>query len=304
MDVAVRANGWHDSGRLASAHAWTTARLTALGTTARLTALGTPARLTAFGTPARLTAFGTPACGPIEEVWARPWSVTHRVPTASGPVWFKANTMDCADEAVLAEALARSRPDAVLEPLAVDAERGWMLTADAGTTLRESGVPAERRLEVWAGMLRAFAALQRAVAPRAAELVALGVPDLRPSLVPGRLTSLLADPQVRTGLGEERAAAVEAVVPRFADWCAELAADGVPRRSSTTTCTTETCSPRRRVEFLLRAGEPVPHLLGVVAGGGRLQPPVLDGALVLGADAQRLADGLHGLAEGLGDLGR
>jgi hypothetical protein len=67
---------------------------------------------------------------------ARPWSVTHRVPTASGPVWFKANTMDCAYEAVLAEALARSRPDAVLEPLAVDAERGWMLTADAGTTLR------------------------------------------------------------------------------------------------------------------------------------------------------------------------
>jgi hypothetical protein len=67
-----------------------------------------------------------------------------------------------------------------------------MLTADAGTMLRESGVPAERRLEVWAGMLRAFAALQRAVAPRAGELVALGVPDLRPLLVPGRLTSLLA----------------------------------------------------------------------------------------------------------------
>lgn len=51
--------------------------------------------------------------------------MTHRVATAAGSRWFKANTMDCAYEAALADALGRWHPGAVLGPLAVDAERGW-----------------------------------------------------------------------------------------------------------------------------------------------------------------------------------
>ena len=199
MDITVRTNDWRDPAWLAAAHEWITVRLAALR---------------------------TPATGPIEEVRARPWSVIHRVPTASGPRWFKANTMDCTYEAGLAEALARWLPGTVLEPLAVDAARGWLLTADAGHTLRET-LAASRRLEGWAEMLRAYALLQRAVAPRADDLAALGVPDLRTPSMPDHLASLLVDPAVRTDLGP-RAAAVEGAAPAFGDWCADLAADGIP----------------------------------------------------------------------------
>jgi hypothetical protein len=152
--------------------------------------------------------------------------VTHRVPTAAGPRWFKANITGCAYEAGLAEALARWLPGRVLEPLAVDAARGWLLTADAGPTLRETLTAG--RLEAWAEMLRSYAVLQRTVVPRQAELLALGVPDARPSLMPAHLRALLSDPGVRADLGPARLDAVEAVAPAFDTWCAELAADGIP----------------------------------------------------------------------------
>ncbi|MFI5897771.1 phosphotransferase [Actinoplanes sp. NPDC051513] len=196
----MKANAWHDPRWQSDAHGWITTRLAGLG---------------------------MPVQGPIQEIRVRPWSVTHQAPTALGPVWFKANTPACAYEAALAEALAKWQPDAVLVPLAVDAERGWMLTADAGKTLREEIAPDEL-LTVWAEMLRAYATLQRAVAERADDLVALGVPDHRPARLPERLAELLADPGVRNDLGTDRRAAVEEVAPVFREWCAELAADGIP----------------------------------------------------------------------------
>jgi hypothetical protein len=169
-------NDWHDPGWRAAAEKWIVARLDA------------------------------PAAGAVEMVRAVPWSVTLRVPTTAGVRWFKANTPGCAYEAALAEALGRWQPDAVLVPLAVDAARGWLLSADAGPTLRET--PGEAT----ADMLRAYAVLQRELTPRVPEMIALGVPDLRPPVMP----RLLA------GLGAADLA------PEFGDWCAELAADGMP----------------------------------------------------------------------------
>ena len=93
-----------------------------------------------------------------------PWSVTRRVPTAAGVRWFKANAPGCACEAALAEALPRRVPAATLEPLAADTARGWLLTADAGPTLRDRISPGER-LKTWESMLRAYAGMQRALIP-------------------------------------------------------------------------------------------------------------------------------------------
>ena len=45
--------------------------------------------------------------------------------------------------------------------------------------------------------------------------------------MPELLAGLLDDPAVRADLGPDRAAAVTAVVPEFARWCEELAADGI-----------------------------------------------------------------------------
>ena len=191
----MRPDDWHDPDWQAAAHGWITERLEALG---------------------------TPVTGRVQEVRARPWSVTHRVPTAAGYRWFKANTEDCAYEAALAEALGGWAPDAVLVPLAVDAARGWLLTADHGPTLREALGDADR-LGPWVAMLQAYAVLQRTVAPRAATLIAQGVPDQRPAAMPAQLASLLADPAADPGA---RRARIEAMP--FTDWCAELAADGLP----------------------------------------------------------------------------
>lgn len=186
----MRPNDWHDPLWVKTAHDWISATLDQLG---------------------------TPATGAIEEFRVRPWSVTHRVATAAGVRWFKANTMECAYEGPLAAALGEWTPDMVLAPLAVDDARGWMLTADAGPTLRDVlALDEDRRMERWAAMLAAHARLQRAVAPRADELMALGVPDVRVPTLPGHLASLLEDPSVRTPSVDLGA------------WCAELAADGLP----------------------------------------------------------------------------
>ncbi|GIF21863.1 hypothetical protein BJ973_002190 [Actinoplanes tereljensis] len=182
----MKANDWHDPEWVAAAHEWIMAHLDA------------------------------PATGPIVEVRVRPWSVTHRVSTAAGTRWFKANTAACAYEAPLAAALAGWVPDAVLAPLAVD-DRGWLLSADAGPTLRDE-IGAGPPVETWARMLQAYAVLQRETAARADEMVALGVPDMRLPLLPGLLKGFLASVETEGDV---------AAVP-FADWCAELAADGLP----------------------------------------------------------------------------
>jgi hypothetical protein len=175
----------------------------------------------------QLGALDVPATGPVEQVRARPWSVQLRVPTVAGQAWFKANIAGAAYEASLVAALAGWAPAAVLAPLAVDPDRGWMLSPDGGQTLREAhaGTP---DLGAWEAMLAAYAELQRHVADRAAEMLALGVPDLRPAEMPARLAALLDDPGVRGDLGVQRHAAISAVAPEYARWCAELAADGVP----------------------------------------------------------------------------
>ena len=46
--------------------------------------------------------------------------------------------------------------------------------------------------------------------------------------MPGELSALLANDQIREGLGAEKHAAVAALAPAYERWCAELLADGVP----------------------------------------------------------------------------
>ncbi|SNT64102.1 Phosphotransferase enzyme family protein [Asanoa hainanensis] len=171
----------------------------------------------------RLAALGHPVTGPLGQTRVRPWSVTLRAPTAAGPFWFKANTFGCRYEAGLASALGWWAPESVLVPVAVDPDRGWLLTADAGAILRESSPT----LDDWSALLVSYAGLQQELAARAEEMVALGVPDQRPALLPGLLAGLLDDDAIRADLGSDRLAALSAVMPAFETWCAELAGDGL-----------------------------------------------------------------------------
>jgi hypothetical protein len=161
----------------------------------------------------------------------RPWSLVWQVPTDAGPYWFKANNPGTRHEAPLLAALARLAPDRLLEPVAVDAGRGWSLLPDGGPTLRDV-LAGDRDLAHWERVLPEYAALQLAAAPHAAELLALGVPDHRPETMPALFAELLDDREsmllgAEGGPSPEAYDRLRALLPRFGEWCRRLAGTGV-----------------------------------------------------------------------------
>jgi hypothetical protein len=173
---------------------------------------------------AQLGRLGRKVRGPIDQPHLRPWSTALSVPTDEGLVWFKAGGPGNAYEAALLDRLGRWASPHILAPLAVDVDRGWLLLPDGGTRLRETldGGPG---LEPWARILAEWADLQRELAPRAAELLAAGVPDRRPTAMPGRLAALLDDPV--TQLEPADLLRLRALLPAYGRWCAELDALGI-----------------------------------------------------------------------------
>ena len=180
----------------------------------------------------QLDRLGASVTGPIEPR-DRPWSMIMQVPTSDGQVWFKANSPAASFEPALTLALGRWAPGTVLTPLAVDADRGWSLLPDAGTSLRTL-LDAEPEVRLWEDALQGYAALQRTVAGRIDDMLALRVPDLRPDTLPDHFDLLLDSPQVKDqidvpdGIPAQRYAEVRALRPTFVRWCEQLAAGGVP----------------------------------------------------------------------------
>ena len=170
----------------------------------------------------QLAAAGRERTGAVEQTRVRPWSTLIRAPTAGGDVWFKAAGPATAFETALVPLLARLAPGEVLTPIAADPVRGWLLLPDGGEPLPADGFDAA---------LARYGALQRGLAAHAGELLALGVPDMRPAVMPGRFREALdavaaiASREDRPGDRElvARAAALE---PEFADWCARLEGRG------------------------------------------------------------------------------
>ena len=180
----------------------------------------------------RLTDHGYAVTGGPAQTHVRPWSTVLRLQTGDGAFWFKANAIGTAHEAPLVEALARWAPDQVLEPLATDARRGWLLLPDGGTTLR-AAQGGETDIAHWAEILADHADLQRRVAPHADEMADLAVPDARPERLPEIRAELLDDTtRLRIGrpdgLQPEQRRQLQADAGRYATLCAELAAIGIP----------------------------------------------------------------------------
>ncbi|WP_329252667.1 aminoglycoside phosphotransferase family protein [Streptomyces sp. NBC_01478] len=165
----------------------------------------------------------------------RPWSVLVRIPVegadAAGrpaAVWLKASPPAGAFEAPLAAALARWVPEYVLEPLAVDADRGWFLLPDGGELFRQilDRGPADPR--AWEEPLRQYATMQRALVPYAKDLEQLGVPSARTTALPQVFDRTVEF--IGSVLKENTAvdpARLQAVRPRLLNWSAELADLGI-----------------------------------------------------------------------------
>ena len=148
-----------------------------------------------------------------------------RVPTWGEDLYFKAVANGFLFEPPLTAKLFELKPDRVTALVDIDVDRGWMLMRDAGRRLREVVVsPAD--LRHWERALPRYAELQLAAAPLAGELLALGVPDARLSVLPGQLRAVLAQP-VR-GLAPAQQERVLEALPEFERMCRELAAYGIP----------------------------------------------------------------------------
>jgi hypothetical protein len=135
---------------------------------------------------------GIKITGEIMETHVRPWSTVLCVPTDSGDVFFKAVGQAFAFEPPLTKTLYQLRPDCNLKVFAVNAERGWMLMADGGRTLRiafEEGL--DRR--TWDDVLALYAGLQIDLASHVDELLAIGVHDRRTAKLPALYQELLEE---------------------------------------------------------------------------------------------------------------
>ncbi|MFF8476437.1 phosphotransferase [Streptomyces sp. NPDC015414] len=178
-----------------------------------------------------LTANGLRMSGALR-VRLRPWSVLARVPVTDREaaaerrtVWFKANPPASGFEGALTAALAGWVPRDVLAPLAVDTGRGWSLLPDGGALFRDVLDREPVGPEAWETLLRQYAAMQRALVPHTRELELLGVPSVRTTELPHAYDELVAgSPALRP---DERAR-LAGLRPRVVEWCAELAALGVP----------------------------------------------------------------------------
>jgi hypothetical protein len=163
--------------------------------------------------------------GELDQFHVRWWSTVIRVPTRGENLYFKAVAKGFMFEPPLTAKLFELKPDRVTVVVDVDVERGWMLMRDAGRRFREI-VRSPADLRHWELALPRYAELQLAATPLADELLSLGVPDARLSVLPGQLRTVLAQP-VR-GLTPAQQERVLEALPAFEAMCRELAAYGIP----------------------------------------------------------------------------
>ena len=140
---------------------------------------------------ATLADIGLETIGPIDHFRQRPWAALARVTTAAGDVYFKADAPSEAYEPALTQWLARARPGVVPEVLRIDADRGWLLTRDAGVSLFEQ-IADPPDPTIWCEVLPLCAQLQLELLDSVDEFLALGVPDSRPAPLGEAYEDLLA----------------------------------------------------------------------------------------------------------------
>jgi hypothetical protein len=137
-----------------------------------------------------LAAQGIRRLGDLELARVRPWATVLRADTTAGVTWFKACGPGTAFEVPLYELAHRQVPAFVLEPVAIDIERSWMVLPDGGPILADELDPdlvMRRLLDV----LPRYAELQQGLAPHVDELLAIGLTDMGPAVLPERFEQAL-----------------------------------------------------------------------------------------------------------------
>ncbi|CAM3797495.1 phosphotransferase [Kibdelosporangium persicum] len=121
--------------------------------------------------------------GDLTQPRVRPWGTVLTAPTSQGVIWVKAPGPQTVFEVALYEVLRDVAPEWVLEPIAIDVQRGWLVLPDGGTAVRESTAdPVESMMKI----LPQYGELQRRLSPHVDRLLAAGVADMRAETVPRR----------------------------------------------------------------------------------------------------------------------
>jgi hypothetical protein len=159
-------------------------------------------------------------------------SAVLRVPSTVGDIYFKACGSEFAHEPALTDSLWQWRPDCMPPVLAVDLQRGWMLTPDLGVSLR-SIIQPTYVLQHWRRVLPLFAEVQIDLAGRINEILALGGLDRRLTILPDRYEQLLTDTDALrlghpVGLSAEEYRSLRQLAPEFRAMCEQLAGYPIP----------------------------------------------------------------------------
>jgi len=170
--------------------------------------------------------------GVIEQPHLYPWSTILVVPTDQGRLFFKATAPETIHEAALTQKLAQWFPDCMPELVAVDVTRGWMLMRHGGEQLRKIIRPAQD-IQPWAPVIERYAEVQVGLAGHVTEILALGLPDHRPMVLPSLYSMLLRDKESLM-LGREKGVTatelrqLEELALPFEQLCTDLAGLGIP----------------------------------------------------------------------------
>jgi hypothetical protein len=156
----------------------------------------------------------------IEVVHDRPWAAVLRVATAEGDLFLKQCAPVQAFEVPLTAKLAARWADRVPEVLVADAERAWLLMRDGGLPLRDLDT-----VEPLPLALTLYGELQLGEVGRVDEFLAMGVPDVRLTVVSAAYEPFLAQDH---GLVPDESARLRDLAPRFRELCDELEAFGFP----------------------------------------------------------------------------
>jgi hypothetical protein len=164
-------------------------------------------------------------------VKSRPWSTVWQVEAAGQKYYLKAAAPGFDAEPALLAHLAKWLPKVVVEPVAIQSRRGWLLTRDAGQPLRDiAAVNSQDVLTRLENILAAYADMQiaatKAGAPKLRELLE----DRSLASLPQAFESVIQEPGLLAAGG-----ATAEEIDRRGEWvalcrdlCAKLARSNVP----------------------------------------------------------------------------
>jgi hypothetical protein len=108
-----------------------------------------------------------------------PWSTVLTTTTTNGRVWLKAMVEGTRFEIPLYDELVRIAPDHVLNPIASDRERGWLLLPDGGPSFADRFI-GDDLVAAMVTALPQYASVQIALSDSTENLLEMGLIDLRP----------------------------------------------------------------------------------------------------------------------------